>query len=284
MQAIDRMLQYANCQQVFMSVVLEQDTQPSYDAYFLVTHGSKDLHSWLALQESIECANALSDVVVGGGCLEGQAFTLAQQLQHFCEELCEQSDTDNLNVAIVPLFLLSGVHVMQDIPNEVAIAQQKSIDSIDRQDRSIALKIVPHLGTHPQIPALLQFRLEAQVEALKQHPKHPNQNNIGFILLSHGSRRLEALQDVEAIAQQLGAVAAYWSVPPDLDTQIEQLIAQGKESIIILPYLLATGGILTAIAQRTSLYADRILIDIAPIPLSAAQIADLAIDLINYCK
>jgi sirohydrochlorin cobaltochelatase len=255
-----------------MSSVLGQDTRSNtYDAYFLVTHGSKNPHSWTALQTLIAHTNDLTEVCVGGGCLEGQATALSQQLQQFCETFSKQSDLKHIKIAVIPLFLLPGVHAREDIPNEIAIAQQKIIDSSDCQ---ITLEITPRLGAHPQIPALLQSQL-----ALVKHPNRANKQNSGLILLSHGSRLTGTSETIEALADRLGAIAAYWSVPPSLDAQIEQLIAQGKERIIIMPYFLSSGGIMEAIAQQVSLYGDHIQIDIAPTPFSPIQIACLALDL-----
>jgi sirohydrochlorin cobaltochelatase len=262
-----------------MSSVLSQDTRPAYDAYFLVTHGSKNPHSWVALQTLITSTNALTEVYVGGGCLEGQAISLAQQLQQFCQTLSQQSNLKQINIAVIPLFLLPGVHVKEDIPTEIAIAQQKITNDSDRR---ILLKLTPHLGTHPRIPALLQ----SQLTSLIDHSNPINNQNIGFILLSHGSRLPETFQTIEALAAQLEAIAAYWSVPPNLNTQIDQLIAQGKERIVIMPYFLSSGGIIEAITQQISLYSDsltdaagRIQINIAPIPFSHSQISLLALDL-----
>jgi sirohydrochlorin ferrochelatase len=264
-----------------MSLVLEPDTRPTYEAYFLVTHGSKNPHSWTALQTLITCTSSITDVLVGGGCLEGQPISLAQQLQQFCETLSQQSQQSNLkqiNIAVIPLFLLPGVHAREDIPTEIAIAQQK----LNEADHRISLKLTSHLGTHPQIPALLQ----AQFAQLIEPSKHQNNQNTGFVLLSHGSRLPETFHTIEALAVQLGAIAAYWSVPPNLNTQIEQLIAQGKERIVIMPYFLSSGGIMDAIAQQISLYSDSLTdasrqaeINIAPTPFSPEQIARLALDL-----
>jgi sirohydrochlorin cobaltochelatase len=262
--------------------MLSQDNHSTYDAYFLVTHGSKSPHSWSALQTLITSTSSITDVLVGGGCLEGQPISLAKQLQQFCETLSQQSQQSNLkqiNVAVIPLFLLPGVHAREDIPAEIAIAQQKIANSLEHQ---ISLKLAPHLGTHPRIPALLQ----SQLASLIDHSNPINNQNIGFILLSHGSRLPETFQTIEALAAQLGAIAAYWSVPPSLNTQIEQIIAQGKERIVIMPYFLSSGGIMEAIAQQISLYSDsltdasrRIQINIAPIPFSPSQISLLALDL-----
>lgn len=263
------------------SVIGQDPRSNTYDAYFLVTHGSKNPHSWVTLQTLITCTSALTEVLVGGGCLEGQPITLAQQLQQFCEALSKQSDLEQLKIAVIPLFLLSGVHVIEDIPAEIAIAQQKIVRSIEQP---IALELTPHLGAHQQIPALLQ----SQLLALTKHPNHVNNQNIGLILLSHGSRLKEASQTIEALADRLMAIAAYWSVPPDLNTQITQLIAEGKEHIIIMPYFLSSGGIMDAIAQQIALYCDsltdasrRVKIDIALIPFSPEQIAVFALDLPN---
>ena len=96
-------------------------------ALFFVTHGSSDRRSWLALQNLITVARSLSDRHISGGCLEGQPLTLAQQLVQFADEV---SQCGGSQIIILPLFLLAGVHVSEDIPAEVAIAQSKLTDKL----------------------------------------------------------------------------------------------------------------------------------------------------------
>ncbi|MGK7874329.1 MAG: sirohydrochlorin chelatase [Xenococcaceae cyanobacterium] len=130
---------------------------------------------------------------------------------------------------VLPLFLFPGVHVKEDIPAEVALAQQTL-------GEKVMLELRPHLGSLG-----LRNLLAKQFSQIRAD---------GRILLSHGSRLRGANQPIEAIASQLQAVAAYWSVSPSLAEQIETLAAAGKRTIAIGPYFLFAGGITEAIAQQ----------------------------------
>jgi sirohydrochlorin ferrochelatase len=133
-------------------------------------------------------------------------------------------------IQLLPLFLLPGVHVREDIPAEVALAQRDL-------GEAVVLNMRPHVGAHPGLGRLLV----SQWSGVDTDAK---------ILLSHGSRRVGGNQPVEAVAQELGAVAAYWSVQPTLEEQIKVLVARGHKRIGILPYFLFPGGITDAIAQK----------------------------------
>jgi sirohydrochlorin ferrochelatase len=121
---------------------------------------------------------------------------------------------------------------MEDIPAEVALAQQHFGDEI-------AIAQQPHLGAHPEVGQLLTDRQAIARADAK-------------ILISHGTRRPGGNEPVEAIAQQLGAVAAYWSVSPNLEEQVKASIAQGCKQLAILPYFIFAGGITDAIAQQVT--------------------------------
>jgi len=127
---------------------------------------------------------------------------------------------------IIPLFLLSGVHVKEDIP--AAVAKVRS---------PIKLELKPHLGSYQGIKSLLSRQLA------DLSPQKP-------ILLSHGSRRPGGNREVENLAAFFGAITAYWSIEPSLSQQIESLIAQGSPTIAILPYFLFTGAITDAIEAQ----------------------------------
>jgi sirohydrochlorin ferrochelatase len=133
-------------------------------------------------------------------------------------------------IQLLPLFLLPGVHVREDIPAEVALAQRDL-------GEAVGLNLRPHVGVHPGLGRLLA----SQWSGVDTDAK---------ILLSHGSRRVGGNQPVEAMAQELGAVAAYWSVQPTLEEQIKVLVAGGHKRIGILPYFLFPGGITDAIAHK----------------------------------
>jgi sirohydrochlorin ferrochelatase len=242
-------------------------------AYLLVSHGSRDPRPQIALEhlaklvkqrlqarrqqsgyvlagelageydrhdESTLRPEPLSDnwrrfqssqqLLVGTAVLELAPLPLHQQIQHFAEQALAAGYE---LVKILPLFLLPGVHVMDDLPAEVAIAQQQL-------GNRIALKLCPYLGSQTDLGQLLLNSVDLATA--------PSQ--LGKVLLAHGSRRPDSQHSVEAIAAQLGAIPAYWSVEPALETQVTELIKRGHQQIAILPYFLFEGGITDAIGER----------------------------------
>lgn len=165
--------------------------------------------------------------LVGTAILELADTALHEQIQQFASTAvaggCNQ-------IQLLPLFLLPGVHVREDIPAEVTLAQQKL-------GTAVGLNLRSHVGAHPGLGRLLA----SQWSGVDRDAK---------ILLSHGSRRVGGNQPVEVVAQELGAMAAYWSVPSTLEEQIKVLVARGHKQIGILPYFLFPGGITDAIAQK----------------------------------
>ncbi|WP_016950372.1 sirohydrochlorin chelatase [Anabaena sp. PCC 7108] len=198
-------------------------------AYLLVSHGSRDPRPDIAMQELAQLVSQKlpsSENLVGTATLEVNEQPLHQQILDFAESAL---DCGCNCLKIVPLFLLPGVHVMTDIPAEIALAEKEL-----GQDMIIDLK--PYLGSHPNLEKLLKPTIaNIKVEA--------------SILLSHGSRRSGSQQPVENMAASLGAIAAYWSVLPNLESRVKELVAGGYRQIAILPYFLFTGGITDAIAK-----------------------------------
>jgi sirohydrochlorin ferrochelatase len=235
-------------------------------ALFLVTHGSSDRRSWLGLQNLVTLAQSQSNLYIGGGCLEGQPLTLAQQLEQFATIIIDKSISE---VLVLPVLLLAGVHVTEDIPAEIAIAQSQIQAKFPNQ---LTFRITPHLGTASQIPSLLVQHFEKYVEKSTDKFEPASQ---GRILISHGSRRALANHVIEDLAQQSQAIAAYWGVEPKIETQIENLLVQGINRIYVLPYFLTEGGITEIISNKLSAYSDRAQIQQLPVPLSNEQIVEL---------
>lgn len=230
----------------------------SASAYLLVSHGSRDprpqlateklaslLSQKLARQQAIYRSNycqfeieqksqtktavrsQLIKPLVETACLELAPISLHVRMEE-CARKARERGLESLQ--ILPLFLLPGVHVREDIPREMAIAQQAIGGTIKLELRS-------YLGNYPDIIDILAKKLE----------KLPAQARI---ILSHGSRRQGANEPCEAIATQLDAAVAYWSLSPSLAEQVKILAQAGAESIAILPYFLFWGGITDAIAQQ----------------------------------
>jgi len=253
-------------------------------AYLLVSHGSRDPRPAIAMEQLAElvCKKVQSNLVegnyqenivtrgvasprcetlVGTAYLELNPEPLHEQMRKFALLTIAQG-YDRLK--ILPLFLLPGVHVMEDIPAQVVQAGQAL-------GQDIIIDLQPYLGSHPGLGRLLWKQL-ATTKATAR------------ILLAHGSRRPESRSSVEALAATLGAVAAYWAVPPSLESQVRSLVNAGYGKIAIVPYFLFAGGITDAIAlkqEELKLQFPEVSFQLAD-PLGAsAELADLIWDLIE---
>ena len=165
---------------------------------------------------------------------------LAQQPLHVQISDFARNCTDGITrIAILPLFLIPGVHVMEDIPAEVEIAAQEIANSVSAQSyQRVELTVLPFLGEDPDFANLF-----AQNRSCL-----PSQT----IILAHGSRRAGGNAIVEHLASSVNLTAAYWSVAPSLTDRVAELVATGATEIGILPYFLFAGGITDAIAQSVA--------------------------------
>lgn len=198
---------------------------------------------------------------IAAAVLELHPLPLHQQIQQVADRALSLGYSQ---LQIIPLFLLPGVHVMEDIPSEVRMAQRKV-------GPSMTLDLRPYLGSHAGLPHLIASSASVPAHAAR-------------ILIAHGSRRPNGNQPVEAIAAQLGAVAAYWSVSPSLPTQVTHLVEQGYKAIVVQPYFLFAGSITDAIARAIEPLAQQfpaVQFHVMP-PLGASgALADLVVDLMD---
>lgn len=240
---------------------------PLSSAYLLVSHGSRDPRPQAAVEQLAEllkarieslsrvqtpssdslrrgaqrnrtlravAVNPAIEPLVGTATLELAPLPLQEQIRQFGNRAASQGVK---RLLVLPLFLLPGVHVMEDIPSEVALAQQAL-------GENLTIELLPHLGAHPSLKHLLATQMAAF-------------NADARILLSHGSRRAGASQPVEEIAAQLSALPAYWSVSPSLKERVEELVNAEHRQIAIVPYFLFAGGITDAIAQSLEQLAEQ---------------------------
>jgi len=200
------------------------------DAYLLVSHGSRDPRpqaatNQLAVQLSIQLGCTIESPMVTTAQLELAPTPLHVQIGDFANR-CQVSGIDR--VFIVPLFLIPGVHVREDIPAQISLAQSAI-------GGKVKLVVTDFLGANQDfINLFAQNRLSLPAQS---------------IILAHGSRRSGSNQIVERLARDLDLHPAYWSVAPSLSDRVAALIATGATEIGILPYFLFAGGITDAIAQ-----------------------------------
>ncbi len=245
-------------------------------AFLLVSHGSRDPRPDAAIAQLVTQLqhHTTADTppahqefapLIGAATLELADEPLHRQIEQMAY-LASTEGYTRLN--LLPLFLLPGVHVMDDIPAEIDQAQQLLAHS---PAADIELHCCPYLGSHLGLVQILQTtQQQAEMDA--------------WILLSHGSRRERGNQPIEQLAEQIQAVPAYWSVEPQLADQVECLIEQGKYRIGILPYFLFAGGITDAIATSVNELAQRhpqARFQLAPVLSEQAALLPYLVDLMQ---
>lgn len=206
-------------------------------------------------------SDVVSEVIVGTACLELSTKALSEQIYEFAQRLIAAGVTE---LKLLPIFLMSGVHVMEDIPAEITTARELLGDAL-------TLTVCPHLGSHPQIADVLAQRLAAV----------PGE---GSLLVAHGSRRPKGNRIINGLAKRLNTAVAYWATPPDIETQVIELMQQGCQKLTILPYFLFAGGITDAITHRTEELAERfpkIQFRLLPTLGATHEVARLATELIH---
>lgn len=235
--------------------------------YLLVVHGSRNpLYAQQLLDLLITIRQGLS--LLGVSCLIDTAYlelgkqSLSDKIIQFGQELREKGYK---SLKILPLFLLSGTHVVEDIPSEVEIARQYS---------SINIEIMSHLGKDDKIISLLKTEYEKW-------------GGEGRILFCHGTNLKKGNEEIESLAKKIDAKVAYWSINPTLTTIITQLASHNLKKITILPYFLFHGKILEAIAsdlEKLQREVNSELILLPPLK-KIENLSDLIIDsMINLSK
>ena len=226
------------------------------DMILLVVHGSRNSRYNAAVQQlkglvhqelmAIRNLPAGSTTLVDVAFLEAHPLPLHEQIANFADRAAREGI---YRIQLLPLFLLPGVHVREDIPAEVARARK-----IIRP--GIALELLPYLGSQERALSRLLMSQMATVEnpPLTPPSKGGDRANV-WILFSHGSRRPGGNRSVEAIAHQLAelsgvrVVTAYSFVPPFLSDRVAELVNIGDRRMAILPYLLFQGELTLAIAR-----------------------------------
>jgi sirohydrochlorin cobaltochelatase len=202
-------------------------------SYLLVAHGSRDPRSQLALTQLAELfSDLLADQQVGTAVLEFGEVSLDRQILAFADKL-QEGDL----LEILPVFLLPGVHVREDLPAAIDLACSSLPEELE-------VILHPYLGAHGGMAELLaQLMYKHQMDT--------------WILLAHGSRRAVGNQAIADLGDRIGAHPAYWSVAPSLAEVVAELISRGYHQIGILPYFLFAGKTTDAINQNVQALAEQ---------------------------
>ncbi len=249
-------------------------------AYFLVAHGSRQSDCDQSLQKLAQLFEAAliqqggDPVWVGTGALEFQAESLTEQLLGFCERLaCQGLPSREHQVKILPMFLLPGTHVMEDLPQAVQAAQTRLAAS----GSILVLNLAPYVGSHPKMGQLIRSILAQSSPTEVWSSQHE-----AWILIGHGSKRPSGNQAIQSLAQQLKMHAVFWVNRPSLEDKIQELKSQGIASIGVVPYFLFSGKITTIITAQV----HQLALSLKPLKISVftplepqPELAQLMLDL-----
>lgn len=173
-------------------------------------------------------------IIVGTATLEANELPLSQQIVNFAQQMVAQGIRQ---VVVIPLFLLAGIHVKEDLPQELAAARSQL-------PSRLRLNCMPYLGSQASFQQFVAHRL-TKTDAER------------CVLLAHGSRRSAGNRAIQQLGKGLNAEVAFWSVAPDLETQVYDLMRRGYQKITIAPYFLFPGSITDAITRRTEELAEQ---------------------------
>ncbi|BAZ10094.1 cobalamin biosynthesis CbiX protein [Calothrix sp. NIES-4071] len=215
-------------------------------AYLLVSHGSHDPRPEIAMSHLANlvqsCLNKVQHTTsysnagnvaapprcdIGTAYLELQPQPLHLQIVEFAQNVLSRSQEQSLHLKILPLFLLAGTHVMEDIPREVEAARKIL-------GNNVVIDLRPYIGCHDGLGNLVRLQKDS-IRAQK------------YILLAHGSRRRGFEHHTETLAANLGLTTAYWAIQPNLESRVREFVKAGYGQIAVIPYFIFAGGITDAI-------------------------------------
>lgn len=204
-------------------------------AYLLVIHGSRN-SSYQKNVNNLESLvknnldNQGLNYILNIAYLELGEQSLSEQIVDFAK-LCQEKKYNKLK--ILPLFLLAGTHVKEDIPQQI----NQAIKNIKANKINIKIEIKQYLGSHHKFIDLIS----------KKYPKNQDDK---IVMIAHGTTLQNGNQELNFLTHKLGYELAFWSIYPSLTEKINVLIRQGYQNIFILPYFLFTGKITITIAEQ----------------------------------
>jgi len=206
-------------------------------AYLLVAHGSRDPRPQQAIARLSECLADRLERPVDWAMLEFAPVPLSDRVVEFAVQ------HPGTRLAIAPFFLSSGVHVCEDIPDQLASARDRYAQLADAP-LALQTDCCQHAG------AAIDFA-RAACDRMGRHDDID-----AWIAIAHGSRRTGGNTETDALGERIRAALdrpcdlAYWSRDEDIDTAFRACIASGHRRIGILPHFLFPGRLTDAIAAQ----------------------------------
>ena len=184
--------------------------------------------------KSVTTSNLTDSPAIEVAALELSSKSLSDSLTDFARIVRQQGIEQ---IKVIPLFLAPGVHVVEDIPAEIALA-------IKQLNFQVSVKLSTYLGKYSGMISLLR----------RKFSELPAQTRI---VVAHGSKAPAVADYYQELADKLDADIAYWSTTPKFSQAIELKIASGSKKIAILPYFLFPGKITATIAREIAVLSQK---------------------------
>jgi uroporphyrin-III C-methyltransferase len=212
-------------------------------AYLLVLHGSHEpRYKGAIAQLAAQLAKQLGPIAPYQlAYLECSDTSLVEQIVAFAAVTAAQGIA---RIDLVPLFLLPGVHVMEDLPAAVAEARAQFVAA----GSGIELVVQDYLGS----PDADRTQWMAELESM-----FPANVLTARLVVAHGTKRSGGNQPIDDLAAALEARTAYWFVAPSLADEIAELHEFGIREVAILPYVLVEGALTAGIDQQIAELAQQ---------------------------
>ncbi|GAC1359128.1 MAG: CbiX/SirB N-terminal domain-containing protein [Polyangiales bacterium] len=155
-------------------------------------------------------------------------------------------------IVVVPLFLFASGHVKNDVPLALADAR--------RRFPHVEIVAAPPLGVHPTMVDLAWSRASTVIATDAATP-----DKTLLLVVGRGSSDPDANGDFCKVARLLGEGRGLLHVEPTflgisrpgVETSLELVARMRPDHVVVLPYLLFTGRLLTRLAAQIAAFVER---------------------------
>jgi sirohydrochlorin cobaltochelatase len=155
-------------------------------------------------------------------------------------------------IVIVPLFLFSSGHVKNDIP--------LAVDAARRRFPHVELVAAPALGVHPALVSIAWSRASTVMTTDAASPEKTL-----LLVVGRGASDPDANGDFCKVARIIGEGRGLLHVEPtflgitkpSVESSFELVARMRPDHVVVLPYLLFTGRLLTRLAAQVAAFRER---------------------------
>lgn len=199
----------------------------------LVGHGSRDPR---ARTEHEELESRMRDLFPDWQVASGFIELSEPPLLHALTQLAHACD----HVVVSPLLLFSGGHMQRDVPT--------AVEHVRRIAPRTEIVVSDPFGLEPRTVGLA-------AERLRQHERRDSTSVC--LVVGRGAAEAESQQAFQQVVRELSAIhgqhrmtVAYCGVQrPNVTDALDSLALDGHPHVIVVPYLLFAGRLLSEIAQ-----------------------------------